>query len=509
MLIWGVRVEVLRCMEGHKFCVLRVLCVFAVIFVLVFLLLEGGVCTGAFESSFCEDLEREMALNLASDLVLEKFSIYICVKSVDVFARKGFGEVTISATLLYTDESKLPEDIFICLSTYHTYYFRLEHTGNGFYVFTQKNITFDLNGYSEFYPFDSYNITVEVEAVLHKVVYDPNVTKVTARAWCLYWDCMNLFNTTSVEGSVLRVKVSFLVARWTWYHFPLRLFYLFFYFALGCVSFLKTNKDEISYRLVYLSILIALFGLFSSDFSGDAPPSLACLSLYRILMICSFCSYIVFFIGSVVAYRWGGSHIVVDVIAVIVSAIVTSFSIKISILYCYAWHYEYSFRWLVWLMRYIPGAMFAGVAMYILYRVCCYGYKRRAWPQISRSQWEKYVTYVFMLIIVLMLCLMVVILGLVWLIGLEVISGSLYGCFLVSFLIIVVIVLGMFSLKRIYPEYFDFIGLFLFFTLFFFFFDSIFRISLAGVLFPFIYMVASTLLALGVRYLVYRHMLVD
>jgi len=278
---------------------------------------------------------------------------------------------------------------------------------------------------------------------------------------------------------------------------------------LGCVSFLKTDEREISYRLGYLSILIALFGLFSSGLSGDVPPSLAYLSLYRILMICSFCSYIVFFIGSVIAYRWGGSHIVVDVIAIIVSAIITSFSIKISILYCYAWHYEYSFRWLVWLMRYIPGAIFAGVAMYILYRVCCYGYKRRAWPQISRSQWEKYVTYVFMLIIVLMLCLMVVILGWVWLIGLEVMSGSLYGRFLVSFLIIVVIVLGMFSLKRIYPEYFDFIGLFLFFTLFFFFFDSIFRIGLAGALLPIIYMVTSTLLALGVRYLVYRHMLVD
>jgi len=50
--------------------------------------------------------------------------------------------------------------------------------------------------------------------------------------------------------------------------------------------------------------------------------------------------------------------------------------------------------------------------------------------------------------------------------------------------------------------------IFILYTIFFF-FDSIFRIGLAGVLLPFIYMVASTLLALGVRYLVYRHMLVD
>jgi len=46
-----------------------------------FLLFGGGMCTGVFEGGFCGDLGRKVVLDLGSDLVLEGFSIYICVVS--------------------------------------------------------------------------------------------------------------------------------------------------------------------------------------------------------------------------------------------------------------------------------------------------------------------------------------------------------------------------------------------------------------------------------------------
>ena len=492
-------------MWGCGFRVLRVLCVFAMMLIFVFLFWVGDVCMGVFESNNCEDLEGGKVLSSGVDNLLERFSVYICVKSVDVFARKGFGEVTVSATLSYVNESRLPEDIFVFLSTYRAYYFRLEYAGDGFYAFTQRNVTFDLDGYGEFYPFDSYNITVEVEVVLHKVAYDSNVTKVAVKTDVLYWDCVNRSDGIEVDDDVLRVKVSFVVAREPWYHFPLRLFYLFFYFALGCVSFLETNEKEVSYRLGYLSVLVALFGLFSLGFSGDAPPALTYLSLCDVLMVCSFCSFVVFFVGSVVAYRWGGPRILVDFAAVVVSVVITSFSIKIFIFRCYAEKYVYSFRWLVWLMRGILGAMFAGMGTYIFYRVCYYGYKMRVWPRMCRNRWLRYVLYIFVLDVVLMLCLTVVVFGWVWLIGFKVVFDSFYGQF---FILSLVVVLGVFLFKK-FPEYFDLVALSLFFMLLFFFFDVVFRVSLVGGLFLFIYIIVSLLLALGVRFFVHRYMLVD
>jgi len=120
-------------MWGCGFRVLRVLCVFAMMLIFVFLFSVGDVCMGVFESNNCEDLEGGKVLSSGVDNLLERFSVYICVKSVDVFARKGFGEVTVSATLSYVNESRLPEDIFVFLSTYRAYYFRLEYAGDGVY----------------------------------------------------------------------------------------------------------------------------------------------------------------------------------------------------------------------------------------------------------------------------------------------------------------------------------------------------------------------------------------
>ena len=117
----------------------------------------GRVCTGVLERCFCGDLERGVVLNSGSDFLLEGGSIYICVEKVDVFTLEGFGEVTVSAMLSYINESELPEDIFVYLSTYRVYCFRLKYAGGGFYAFTQKNVSFVLDGYGEFYPFDSYN----------------------------------------------------------------------------------------------------------------------------------------------------------------------------------------------------------------------------------------------------------------------------------------------------------------------------------------------------------------
>jgi len=114
--------------------------VFVVIFVLVFLLFGGGMCTGVFENGFCGNMGRKVVLDSGSDLVLEGFSVYICMERVDVFALEGVGKVTVSAMLSYINESGLPEDIFVRLSTYRVYCFRLKYAGGGFYAFTQKNV---------------------------------------------------------------------------------------------------------------------------------------------------------------------------------------------------------------------------------------------------------------------------------------------------------------------------------------------------------------------------------
>jgi len=79
------------CIGRCRFCVFRVLCVFAVVFVLVFLLFGGRVCTGVFERGFCGDLEGGVVLNSGSDFLLEGVSIYICVEKVDVFTLEGVG----------------------------------------------------------------------------------------------------------------------------------------------------------------------------------------------------------------------------------------------------------------------------------------------------------------------------------------------------------------------------------------------------------------------------------